>query len=172
MLPARLAADAAELYDRYHRIVHCYLLRLSGSPETAEELLQETFYNAMRGAASYRGDAAPSTWLCAIARRLWLNHCVRQGRQESRRSDAAWDRLAAVEPGPEAMALNGEMRSRIDAILAELPEMQRLALLLRDADGLPYETVAQMLGISLANAKVTIHRARQHFRARYTEHKE
>lgn len=51
--------------------------------------------------------------------------------------------------------------------MEELPETQRLALMLRDADGLAYETVAEMLGLTLANTKVTIHRARLRFRAAY-----
>ncbi len=55
----------------------------------------------------------------------------------------------------------------IDKVMEELPETQRLALMLRDADGLAYETVAEMLGLTLANTKVTIHRARLRFRAAY-----
>ncbi|HWI60908.1 MAG TPA: RNA polymerase sigma factor [Symbiobacteriaceae bacterium] len=167
-----LIADAEALYRSYHRIVFAYLLRLSGSQEAAEELLQETFYHAIRGAATYRGDSPPSTWLCAIARRLFLNQVRRWSRERARRGDAPWLDLTDPGEGPESAALRHELREQIHDVMENLPETQRLALLLRDADGLPYETIAEMLGMTLANVKVTIHRARLHFRAAYILTKE
>ncbi|HLN63149.1 MAG TPA: RNA polymerase sigma factor, partial [Symbiobacteriaceae bacterium] len=126
MLPASLIHDTAELYSRYGHLVHAYLLRLTGSPDAAEELLQETFYHAVRAAATYRGDAPPSTWLCAIARRLYINQVKRWTRERTRRADAAWEHLADPGEGPERAALRSEQRRRIDALLAELPETQRM----------------------------------------------
>lgn len=171
-LPTSLIADTEALYRQYHQIVFAYLLRLSGSPESAEELLQETFYHAIRAAATYRGDSAPATWLCAIARRLFANQVKRWSRERERRGAAPWEALPDPGEGPEPHALRREQRAHIDRVMAELTETQRMALLLRDADGLPYDTIAEMLGISLANVKVTIHRARQQFRVRYLEQKE
>jgi len=171
VLPASLIADAEALYRNYHRTVFAYLVRLSGSQEAAEELLQETFYNAIRSAATYRGDSPPATWLCAIARRLFLNQIKRWSRERHRRGDTPWQELTDPGEGPEAALLRRELRSRIDQIVESLPETQRMALLLRDADGLPYETIAEMLGLTLANVKVTIHRARSRFRAAYDTQK-
>ncbi len=165
-------ADAAELYQRYHRLVFTYLLRLSGSRETAEDLLQETFYRAIRGAAAFRGDASPANWLCRIAYRLYLNQAKSRGKEGQRRMEADLTLLADPAAGPESGALRQELRAEIAAVLAEMPETQRLALLLRDGDGLTYEEIADMLGLSLANVKVTIHRARARFRALYLERKE
>ncbi|MHB9146563.1 MAG: RNA polymerase sigma factor [Symbiobacteriia bacterium] len=163
-----LIADSAELYNQYHRQVYAYLLRLSGSADWAEDLLQETFYRAIRGAATYRGQAPPLTWLCAIGRRLYLTEVRRRAKERDRRAEADWEALAAPEAGPETLAIHGEDRAAILQVLAALPEGQRLALLLRDWDGLPYETIAELLGLSLANIKVTIHRARIRFRALYS----
>ena len=171
-LSPALIRDTADLYDRYHRVVFAYLLRLSGSREAAGELLQETFYHAIRAAATYRGESPPSTWLCAIARRLFLNQAKRWCRERNRRSEIDWEALRDPGEGPEARVVRQELRRQIDAMVAELPEMQRMALLLRVADGLPYETIAEMLDISLANVKVTIHRARLRFRAAYVQMKE
>lgn len=171
MIP-NLIRDTEALYGEYHRIVYAYLLRLTGSPEAAEELLQETFYRAIRGAASYRGDSPPAGWLCAIARRLYADQVGRWTRERAHRGTADFERLADPTADPEAAALNEETNERIKRVLAALPETQRLALMLRDADGLPYETVAEMLGLTLANVKVTIHRARLRFRAAYTAQEE
>jgi len=168
MLPG-LIRDTEALYREYHRIVYAFLLRLSGSPDVAEELLQETFYRAIRSAASYRGDSPPAAWLCAIGRRLYADQVKRWSRERAHRGEASWDLLADPGSGPEAAALNVEMRERIRTVLADLPETHRMALQLRDADGLPYETIAEMLDMTLANVKVTIHRARLRFRAAYTK---
>jgi RNA polymerase sigma-70 factor (ECF subfamily) len=167
--PLPLVGDVEALYSRYHGIVYAYLLRLSGSPEAAEELLQDTFYHAIRAAATYRGESAPSTWLCAIARRLFLNQLKRWNRERDRRGTAPWEALPDPGEGPESATLRRELQTHIDQIFTQLPETQRMALLLRDADGLPYETVAEMLGLSLANVKVTIHRARLKFRELYAQ---
>lgn len=167
VFPSGLIADVEDLYSRYSRQVYAYLLRLSGSPDWAEDLLQETFYRAIRGAATYRGQAPPLTWLCAIGRRLYLTEVGRRARERNRRTEADWETLTAPGAGPESLAIHGEDRATIRQVLAELPETQRVALLLRDWDGLPYEAIAELLGLSLANVKVTIHRARTRFRALY-----
>lgn len=169
MNPLQLIADTEELYRLHHRMVYFYLLRLSNSPTVAEELLQETFYYAIRGAASYRGEASPATWLCAIARRLWLNQLGRQRRERDRRSQEDLGLLADGATGPEGQTVE---RQTIARVLDALPEQQRVALLLRDSDGLSYEEVAEALGMTLANVKVTIHRARARFRALYLYEKE
>jgi RNA polymerase sigma factor (sigma-70 family) len=172
VLPTSLIVDAEALYSQYHRIVYAFLLRLSGSPGAAEDLLQETFFHAIRGAATYRGESPPATWLCAIARRQYATQVKRWGRERDRRGEVDFALLPAPGEEPESAAVRTELRRQIDRIMQALPEGQRIALLLRDADGLPYETIAEMLGLSLANVKVTIHRARLRFRALYLAQKE
>lgn len=166
-MPSILIRDAAELYNQYHRIVYAYLLRLTGSQDAAEELMQETFYRAIRGAGGYRGDCPPTGWLCTIARRLYVDQVRRWSRDRDRRGEVEWATLPDLGEGPESAALRREQRERIARVMQSLPETNRMALLLRDADGLPYETIAEILGMSLANVKVTIHRARLRFRAAY-----
>lgn len=94
-----------------------------------------------------------------------------QARQQTRRGKSlgpeSLDHLHDQTAGPDRVLLRSEQRADIARTLANLPEQQRLALLLRDLDGLPYETISEILGLSLANVKVTIHRARARFRATY-----
>jgi RNA polymerase sigma-70 factor (ECF subfamily) len=172
LLPTTLVRDTEALYNQFHRVVYAYLLRLSGSADVAGELVQETFYRAIRGAAGYRGDSPPAAWLCTIARHCYADQMRRSGRERDRRADVPWEALPDPGDGPEATMMHRELKARIDETMAALPETQRMALLLRDADGLPYETISEILGLSLANVKVTIHRARQRFRARYEDRKE
>ncbi len=164
--PLRLIADAEELYELHHRTVYLYLLRLCGSPDLAEDLLQESFYRAIRGAAGYRGDASPATWICAIGRRLFLNHLARQKRESGRRSELDLELLSDPDKGPEGTIVQRQLIARA---LEGLTEEQRIALLLRDADGLSYQEIADVLGRSLPNTKLIIHRARVRFRDRYVK---
>ncbi|MGE5559661.1 MAG: RNA polymerase sigma factor [Chloroflexota bacterium] len=159
--------DAEQLYRRYRGAVYAYLVRLTGDGDWAQELLQETFYRAIVRASSYRGDAAPLSWLCAIARNLFAGELKR--RQRERRSFVPVDdeQPASPDDSPDRELLRREQRAMIDRIIAGLPETQRLALLLRDFDGLPYESIGEILGLTLANVKVTIHRARVRFREAY-----
>lgn len=164
-----MIADMEQLYRLYHRPVYLYLLRLSGSPSMAEDLLQETFYRAMRSALSFRGEASVTTWLCAIARRLFLTEFAKQKREQ--------DRSTSLEPdliphGRLSLDAHVSQRDQIERTLQGLTEQQRVALLLRDADGLSYQEVADAMGLSLANTKVIIHRARLRFRLRYQEGEE
>ena len=62
-----------EMYDRYSGMVKAYLTRLSGSSELAEELTQETFYQAVRSIDRFDGRCSASTWLCGIAKHLYID---------------------------------------------------------------------------------------------------
>ncbi len=64
-------AKDEDLYTEHAKNVYRYLFSLSGEADTAEELTQETFYRALKSLDSYRGEASPQVWLCAIAKRLW-----------------------------------------------------------------------------------------------------
>ncbi len=62
-------AKDEDLYTEHAKNVYRYLFSLSGEADTAEELTQETFYRALKSLDSYRGEASPQVWLCAIAKR-------------------------------------------------------------------------------------------------------
>ena len=64
-----------ELYLEHRQAVYAYLLRLTRDTDRAEDLLSETFLQAIRSAPSFRGESSVRTWLCGIARNLWLKNC-------------------------------------------------------------------------------------------------
>jgi RNA polymerase sigma-70 factor, ECF subfamily len=156
-----------EIYRQYREPLLRYLQRLCGSPEQAEELAQETFINAYTGLLAFRGQCSVATWLFRIARNLYLNSLRHPS---STRIDT--DELLAIPDSrsygdPVQQVVAGERRDRIGLALAQLPEQQRSVLLLRDAEGLAYIEIADVLGISLAAVKVTLFRARNAFRQAY-----
>jgi RNA polymerase sigma-70 factor (ECF subfamily) len=157
-----------ELYRRYRGPIQHYLYQLCGSVEQAEDLTQATFVKACASLLSFRGDCSVSTWLFRIARNAYLDS---QRRPSPTRIDtddllAIPDRAAYGDPARSYAA--AEQRSLISMALAQLPERHRTILLLRDAEGLAYAEIADVLGISLAAVKINLFRARAAFRAAYS----
>jgi RNA polymerase sigma-70 factor (ECF subfamily) len=147
------AATFGELYQRYGPDVYRYVFYLSGNAAIAEDVAAETFLRIWSSERPVR-LASVKAYLLAIARNLYLQELRRRGR--------------IVELDPEnlpdsSFTRDAESRAELRVVLAELqqwPEAARSALLLRAVDGLPYEEIAAMLGISVSSAKVKVHRAR------------
>jgi RNA polymerase sigma-70 factor (ECF subfamily) len=157
------------LYNLYHAPVLRYLHQLSGSADLAEELAQETFVKAYTGLLSFRGDCSAATWLFRIARNTYLN-------SRRRPSSAPIDTAEFLDipdtrgyGDPVKRYAAGEQRGLIEQALARLPEQQRSILLLRDAEGLAYIEIADVLGLSLAAVRIKLFRARNAFRTIYCE---
>lgn len=70
-----------EMYQQYAKPVYYFLLSLSHSPEMAEELTAETFYQAIRSIHRYDGSCQLKTWLFQIAKNLWLKQCSKAKRE-------------------------------------------------------------------------------------------
>jgi RNA polymerase sigma-70 factor (ECF subfamily) len=142
------------LYRTYAREVFRFALFLSGDRAMAEDIVSETFIRLWH--ARERVDLATvKAYLLAIARNLFLEQC----RQAARRAELR-DEHADGRPGPEDVAAS---RSELQVVLAELqklPESDRAALLLRAEQGLPYDEIAALLGITPTAARVKVHRAR------------
>jgi RNA polymerase sigma-70 factor (ECF subfamily) len=168
MLSAASARRLETLYREHHAAVLRYLVRMSGSRELAEELAQETFIRAAAGLFAFRGDCSVATWLFRIARNCYLNT---RRRPNPARIDT--DELLAIPDGgsgdPARHYAASERRDLIGLALAQLHERQRSLLLLRDAEGLSYAEIADVLEMSLAAVKVNLFRARNAFRAAYAE---
>jgi RNA polymerase sigma-70 factor (ECF subfamily) len=139
-----------------------------GRPDDAEDVLQQTFLAAWRGAAGFRGASSARTWLFTIAR-----HAAWRRRDDVRRHEAAavpLDELG-VRAGwgsedPEALALAAERRDLLRATFDTLDPLDREVLTLRDLEGQSGEETAALLGLSLAAMKSRLHRARMTLAAR------
>ena len=144
------------------------LARTRVAPAEADDVLQQTFLAAWRGAAGYRGDASVKTWLFTIAR-----HAAARARERGRRAVAAdvpLDELG-VRAGwgsadPETLAMAAERRGALRAGFDALDPEAREVLTLRDLEGLSGDETAALLGVSLAAMKSRLHRARMTLAAR------
>lgn len=166
--PQSDARDAVETMMRRHGgTLYGLGLQVCGSPEDAEEMVQQTFLNAYRSWDSFEGRAKPTTWLYTIARRV----CTRMRRPRAGepahletleellpRGEATVADAAALDPYRERLA--GEARETVERGLAALPLDFRLALVLVDVAELSIGEAADVLGVQPATVKTRVHRAR------------
>jgi RNA polymerase sigma-70 factor, ECF subfamily len=146
--------DFSSLYKKHAPDVYRFALYLSGERGEAEDITSETFVRAWTSPGPIE-VATVKSYLFTIARNLFL-----QGRQKKSRHVALDDELRDPQAGPYVQAEQKEKLLSVMTELQRLPEASRSALLMRAVDGMAYEEIAQVLGISLVAVKVKIHRAR------------
>lgn len=140
-----------ELYTRHGRAVFGYLLGLVSDRRLAEELLQDTFVAAWRGAAGYRANASAKTWLFSIARRR-----ARDSRRRNELAQAPEEYLGTVadtEPGPEQHSLANAEHGEIIACMERLAPVHREVLLLVFFEGLSYRDASEVVGVPIGTVK-------------------
>ncbi|HZO98333.1 MAG TPA: sigma-70 family RNA polymerase sigma factor [Gaiellaceae bacterium] len=161
-----------ELYDRYAERVYGFQLRRCGDADAAHDLTAETFARAWESRETFRDEAGGSAgpWLFAIARHVLLAS-VRKGRLE-REACVRLGVLERLELEPATAAPEERWLEGLDEALAELPDGQRRALVLRLAGECSYVELASALGTTPAAARVRVHRGLAALRARLVQPKE
>ena len=151
-------ARATDLYERYASRLYGFCLHRLGNREEAEDAVQTTFLNAFRGLSRGVVPASESAWLFKIAE----NECLSRHRAafRRRRVEAPAD-LTAVEETVAAPARADDELIPLEDALAEMPEAQRRALLLREWQGLSYREIAAELEVSQSAVETLIFRARR-----------
>ncbi len=160
LLRRHLAGDRdafGELVGRHSDRAWAVALGMLHDREDAADAVQEAMVSALRGAASFRGEAAVATWLHRIVVNACLDRLRRRRARPTVPLPAAAERTLAA-PGDD-MATR-EDRMALEEALARLPEAQRTALILVDVAGRPVAEVALMLGIPVGTVKSRCARAR------------
>jgi RNA polymerase sigma-70 factor (ECF subfamily) len=143
------------LYRRHAPELFRYVLRLCGNRAEAEDVVSETFVRALNANANVRAATARA-YLFAIARNCYLQGLRRKARQVPLDEELV-DLAADLH---DAARKRAELR-RVLRALQEMPEIDRSILLLRAQEGLPYEEIAQAVGLPVTTVKVRMHRARR-----------
>ena len=153
--------DAFEqLVDRHRPVVVRVAARIVGSHE-AEDVSQDAFLRAFHRLEHFRGDAPFRSWLLRITHNAALDHIARR-RPEPVDPDTLDTTESATRPPAEQL----ETRERIERLerkLHGLSEPHRVVLVLRDAEGLTYEEIADITETPLGSVKGRLHRARREF---------
>jgi RNA polymerase sigma-70 factor (ECF subfamily) len=153
-----------QLFVRYQDYVYNVCLGIAGQPDDARDCAQETFLRVYRKVGEFRGDSAFSTWLYRVA----VNVCVGQLRKRQRvkaESLEAETVREIADDEPEAWSgLEREVDERlVRDVVAKLPHDYRVVLTLRYFQDLSYEEMVSVLGYTLGQVKVKLHRARRAF---------
>ena len=146
--------DIEHIYKRYASDVRRFALYLCGDVVMADEITSDTFVRAWMAAGRIRQPTVKS-YLFTIARNVYIDLWRRAPRQTQLDENMAQTGISAqtqMEQSAEVLA--------VLAALQQLPEMDRTVLLMRTLDEMPYEEIAETLGIPVGTAKVKVHRAR------------
>jgi RNA polymerase sigma-70 factor (ECF subfamily) len=160
-----------ELVERHQLLVAGTVARMLGSSSDVEDIAQQVFVRVWKSAKCYVPRAKFTTWMLKITRNLVFNELRRRSRHphlplqvepEDEERPIRDERATA----PDASLLEQELRSAIEAAIAQLPETQRMAVVLRRYDELSYEEIADVLDQSVPAVKSLLFRARTELRAR------
>lgn len=146
-----------ELFRRHRDRMYAVAIRTTANRELAADAVQEAFISAFRRADAYRGEAAVTTWL----HRIVVNACLDRLRRERVSVRRAGDLGELDLPDPRDHHSAAEARLDVHAALAQLPEGQRLALVLVDMQGLSVAEAALALGVAEGTVKSRCFRGRE-----------
>ena len=173
-LEALIAGDRAEfarLVDAYSSPIYRLGLRMLGTPQDAEDVLQNTFLNVLTHLSTFEGRSSLSTWIYRIAANEALM-LIRKKKPEvniersegAQAGDNAEDLLPTQfidwSALPENELLSGESQKYLDSAIQTLPESMRIVFVLRDVEGLSIKETADALNLTETNVKTRLLRAR------------
>lgn len=153
----------AELYETYQPDIYRFLLRMcGGDADAAEELTQESFYQAFLSFGRFRGECTVKTWLCQIARNVYGKYVRRESRQRS--LSAQQNDLPGKTSSVTEETEQREQLRIVRSAMQTLPEPMRTVAEYRLCSGLSYAEIAQLTGVRAETAAVMCSRARQKLR--------
>jgi len=164
-----------ELVERHQRLVIGTVARMLGSNSDVEDIAQQVFVRVWKSAKRYVPRAKFTTWLLKITRNLVFNELRRRSRHTQlplQPESADEERPIRDERAmaPDASLLEQELQGAIEAAITQLPETQRMAVVLRRYDELSYEEIAEVLDQSVPAVKSLLFRARTELRTRLSRY--
>jgi RNA polymerase sigma-70 factor (ECF subfamily) len=147
------------LYETYQQRILSLMMRMTGNPEDASDLVQDAFVRVLDRIGDYRGESALGTWIHRVAINEALQH-LRRKRRYQRITGSIAENSRHFEPEPhdptESLA--------VQEALGRLPDRMRQMVMLRYQDGLDYSEIAETLGVKQGTVASGLNRARQQLR--------
>ena len=160
-----LAAFRA-LVELHHSALINFIARFTGNRDSAEDIAQEVFLRVFKAAKAYKPQAKFKTWLFTIATNLCLNE-IRDTKSSpkivdfTRHARQECPSMAPEAVSPQKAAENAELSAAVRKAIRNLPENQRIAILLRQYNDFSYNEISKIMGISMSAVESLIQRARQ-----------
>ncbi len=179
-LLAQTDGAAEALVRRFGARIYRLALRITGSPEDAQEVTQDSLLRVVRKIAMFKGESALGSWIY----RITANAAYEKLRGRRGKDEVSWEALLPkfdgdghlLDPGrdwtesTEDPAIQAEARRRLKEAVDSLPADYRTAFVLHDMEGLSNPEIAETLGISLPAVKSRVHRSRLFLRQRLQEY--
>lgn len=145
-----------EIYLEHAKTVYGFLLSRTHDPDLAEELTQETFFQAVKGIDKFQGNCSISTWLCAIAKNLWREHLRKHEKQKNLFDEGG------IPPSitEDDLYLEWDDLEVLKAV-HRLRDPMREVMYLRLSSNLTFSQIGQILGKSENWARVTYYRGKE-----------
>jgi RNA polymerase sigma-70 factor (ECF subfamily) len=165
-----------EIVERYQHKIYGYVKRLVGNETDAEDITQEVFLKALNSLHRFRQESSLQTWLFRIATNLCRDAHRRRQREKGwlslwRQADEQneTEEGGIVDPpddrfNPEKLLLHEELSAMLSQAIEQLPLAMREVLILHDVEQMPYEEIAQALGVPLGTVKSRLFHARARLR--------
>lgn len=156
--------DMTQVYQAHAQTVYKFLMTQTHDPELAEELTQETFYQAVRSIGRFDGSCKISVWLCQIAKHQWYKYL----RHHQRELPTDWNALPDVPlPSAEEIAESNHSHMELLRCIHNLPDPMREVVYLRAFGDLSFREIAQVLGRTENWARVTFYRGKERLKGEF-----
>jgi len=164
-------AAFAELYEIHKGPLFSFLFRMAWDKSLADDCLQEVFIAVWKAAPTWEPTAQVNTWIFRIARNIWIN----EGRRAKRRpalfsflgggdEDQGMPDFPDDAAGPDDSALTTEARAAVRKAIDQLPEKERMVVLLSEFEGMKYAEIAEVLDIPVGTVKSRMSSASERLR--------
>jgi RNA polymerase sigma-70 factor (ECF subfamily) len=153
------------LVERHSRAVYRLAHRMTGSPQDAEDVVQETFLKAYKQLSRFESRANFGTWIHRIGVNCSIDLIRSRPHRERGHDTSDLDQLSAADsdrPGdasPERLMLSAEVQDRVTAAMSSLSRMERAAFVLRHFEGQSIDAISRMLGLKTNATKHSVFRA-------------
>lgn len=156
-----------ELFERYHKPLYGFFVRLTNQPSASEDLVQIVFYRILKYRHTYRDEGKFSAWIYHLARKVAADHFRKHARTPAPADPADFHEQPDLQPTPDAQADTADDLALMRRALARVSHEHREVLVLARLQHLNHQEIARLLDCSVGAVKVRAHRALKELREVY-----
>jgi RNA polymerase sigma-70 factor (ECF subfamily) len=160
-------ARLGELFERHHRRLYSFFVRLTNQPSASEDLVQLVFYRILKYRHTYRDEGKFSAWIYHLARKVAADHYRKSSIAPAATDPADLTVFPDAAPAPAQRAAEADDLAFLRAALARLPLEAREVLVLSRLQNVEHKEIARLLDCSVGAVKVRVHRALKDLRDVY-----
>ncbi len=160
-------ARLGDLFERHHRPLYGFFVRMTGQPAASEDLVQIVFYRILKYRHTYRNEGKFSAWIYHLARKVAADHFRKQAGIPSPADPADLQEQVDDGPAPDARAATGDDLDLLRQAITRLPPDHRKVLVLSRLQNVEHKHIAKLCDCSVGAVKVRVHRALKELREVY-----